>query len=156
MDVDLCHFVIGHADFGGIGFVVEPGCHAQAGSAAGAANESEHGVQRPQRLTRPVGADRTKEAMFHRIPFRRPGGIMADGDLQAVRIRPALQFPFPQAATIAVAAAGVGFNKNLPDSRICPFAASAPPLTQRIDGELGCFRRDADAYVPGIAVRLAQ
>ena len=69
MDVDLCHFVIGHADFGGVAFGVEPGCHAQTGSTAGAANESEQGIQRPQRLPCPVGADRTKETMFHRIPF---------------------------------------------------------------------------------------
>jgi hypothetical protein len=65
-----------------------------------------------------------------------------------------LQFPFSQAATIAVAAAGVGFNKNLPGFWIRPLAASAPPLTQRIDGELGCFRRDTDAYVSGISRRI--
>ena len=108
MDVDLCHFVIGHTDFGSVALVVQPGRHTQTGSVAGTGNESEHGVQCPQRLASPVGADRTKEAMFHRIPFRRSGRIMADGDLQTVCICPTLQFPFLQATTIAIAAVRVG------------------------------------------------
>ena len=154
MDVDLRHFIVRHTDFRGVGSVVEPGRHVQAGSCAGAANEPKHDAQATQRLACPVDAHRAKKAMFHGIPFRRSGGIMADGDFQSVRVRPALQFSFPQPTTTAVAPARIGFDENLPGFRILPFAASTPPLAQRIDGELGCFRRDTDAYVSGISRRI--
>jgi hypothetical protein len=50
MDVDLRHFLIGHADFVDRGSVVDPGYNTQLSSHAGAANKSKHGIQAMQRL----------------------------------------------------------------------------------------------------------
>jgi hypothetical protein len=108
MDVDLRHLIVRHTDLFRVGSVVESGCYSRIRSRAGAANEPKHDAEVAQRLTCPIDADWTKKAMFHGISFRCACGIMADGDFQAIGVRPVLQFAFPQPTTTAVAAARTG------------------------------------------------
>jgi hypothetical protein len=53
----------------------------QAGFCHGTTDTGQHDVKGPQRLSRPINANRAKQAVFNRIPLGGARGIMTHGDV---------------------------------------------------------------------------
>jgi len=84
---------------------VEVSVDRQAGLSSGGANEVEDLLIAVERFAGPVLGDLREETMLDGVPFRSSGGVAGDGECQAVGIgQSGLEFCFPSAATIAVAA----------------------------------------------------
>ena len=68
----------------------------------------QHDLESPQRLSSPIDTDGTEEPMFNGVPFRSSGWIVAHHDFNMESIRQlVLKAKFPQAGTIAIAAAAI-------------------------------------------------
>ena len=117
-DVELFHFVVGDFDFLLIDALVKSLGDFQSCLSGYAANQAEHQVKTAQRSPGPVATDRAKQTMIRRVPFRSAGfrsaaRIVADRDRQSGLVRQSLQFSFPQARPVPVAAAAVGFDEQV-------------------------------------------
>ena len=98
-----------------------------------------------ERFTGPVLGDVGEETMFDGVPFRSTGGVVGDGESEAVGISQlGLEFCFPSAATITVTAAGIAKDEELSRARIAKRSLFSPPEGDGVSGEGGCVMRDAD------------
>jgi len=117
----------------------------QAGLSFGGANEVEDLVIAVERFAGPVLRDLREEPMLDGVPFRSSGGVVGDGEGKAVGIgQLGLELGFPSAATIAVAAAGIAQDKELPGAWIAEQSLLAPPMSDGVSREGGCVMGDAD------------
>jgi hypothetical protein len=67
----------------------------------------------------PVFGDLGKETVLDGVPFGSTGGVVGDGESEAVGIgQLRLEFCFPSAATITVTAAGIAEDEKLSRARI--------------------------------------
>lgn len=83
--------------------------------------------------------------MLDRVPFGSTGGVVGDGESEAVGIgQLGLEFGFPSTATITVTAAGIAENEKLSRARIAKRSLLAPPMSNGVSGEGGCVMGDAD------------
>jgi len=141
---DCPHLSVGYLDPFGIGLGRDFGADTEAGLSVGITNTLEQDIQRSQRNAGPLTTDGTEQAMFHRIPFRGPGGIVAQRNAQAERIGQfGLDFLLEQSRATIVAAAGIGQDQQPITVGIVPLALGPPPVSDRIDGKLGRVGRRA-------------
>jgi hypothetical protein len=75
--------------------------------------------------------------VFSLIPFAGTRRQMADADWNAQRISQRLQFDFPQADTMSVAAAAIGRHQEASGPGIARFSHGEPPAANRVDREAG-------------------
>ena len=101
-EIELFHFLVGNFDLLLVAALVEACRDAQTTLCPGSSNKAPHGCQVSQRMSGPVAADRTKQTMICRIPFRRATRIVTHRNRQARIIAEPLEFPFPQTRTTAV------------------------------------------------------
>ena len=93
--------------------------------------------------------------MLDGVPFRSSRGVVGDGEGQAVGISQLrLEFCFPSAATIAVTAAGMAQDEELPGAWIAEQSLLAPPMCDGVSSEGGCVMRDADHDRPSIGEQI--
>ena len=76
--------------------------------------------------------------MLNRVPLRRAGRQMRDGNRQANFIRRLLKPKLPQPDAVAIRAATVGFNQQLSSVAILVSSHPKPPFADRCHGE--CWR----------------
>src|SRR5262249_16662951 len=86
-----------------------------------------------------------EESMLNGIPLGSASGIVSDGDIEVEGIGDLrLDFRFPAATPTAVAAAGVGENKNLTGPRVLKGSFTPPPMSDRMSRKGRCVVRDAN------------
>ena len=125
--------------------MVEMSVDGQAGLSSGGTNEVEDLVIAVERFASPVFGDLGKETMLDRVPFGSTGGIVGDGESEAVGIgQLGLEFGFPGAATITVTAAGIAEYEKLSRARIAKRSLFSPPMSNGVSGEGGGVMGDAD------------
>jgi hypothetical protein len=113
------HLLIGYFDALGVVLPVEAGADAKACVGPCVANEVQNRIVVDERLSRPVFADRAKEAMFDGIPLRGAGRKVADLHMQTeVVTKRNLELMFPQSSSVAVAASAVSQDKQVVGMRI--------------------------------------
>src|SRR5215207_2747199 len=107
---------------------LEHSLHGQAAGGRRATDEREQRVPCAERHPGPVAADLTEQAMLDRVPLRTPRRVVADGHRQAEAIADAdLQALLPGAGLIAVAAASVGQQQQVPSGRKRSLPVGLPP-----------------------------
>ncbi len=86
LDGKRLHFCVGDLDTLLIALFYQPGTDTQTRTSSGRASILEDGFETIQWAACPVFAEFTEQAVLNRIPFRRPGWIMRDGDGKSVAI----------------------------------------------------------------------
>lgn len=153
--VEAAHLLVGDLDSGIVVFGNQIGADSEAGSSLGRADEVEHGVHVGERLAGPVPADLAEQAVLDGVPLGGARRIVAHGDDEAQGIaNPILQGLFPGAATGAVASARIGQDENLVRLRIAQTSLVAPPLSNRIDGEVRRVMADAHEHRPAVGLEI--
>jgi hypothetical protein len=93
---------------------IQVGGDAESGLGAGGAGVVEDLLVGVEGFTRPVPRHLREEAVFDGIPFGGTGRVVGHGDRQRRAVRQLrLDFGFPGAAAIAVAAPGVGEDEKV-------------------------------------------
>ena len=124
---------------------VEMSGDRHAGLSSGGTNEVKDLVIAVEGFARPVFGDLGKETMLDRVPFGSTGGVVGDGESEAVGIgQLGLEFGFPSAATITVTAAGIAENEKLSRARIAKRSLFSPPMSNGVSGEGRCVMGDTD------------
>jgi hypothetical protein len=124
---------------------VEMSTDRHAGLSSGGTNEVKDLVIAVEGFARPVFGDLGKETMLDRVPFGSTGGVVGDGESEAVGIgQLRLELGFPSAATITVTAAGIAEYEKLSRARIAKRSLFSPPMSNGVSGEGGCVMGDAD------------
>jgi hypothetical protein len=124
---------------------IEVSTDRHAGLSSGGTNEVKDLVIAVERFASPVFGDLGKETMLDRVPFGSTGGVMGDGESEAVGIGElGLEFGFPSPATITVTAASIAENEKLSRARIAKRSFLAPPMSNGVGGESGCVMGDTD------------
>ncbi len=124
---------------------VEVSGDRQAGLSSGGANEVEDLVIAVEWFPGPVLGDLREETMLDGVPFRSSRGVVGDGEGQAVGIgQLGLELGFPRAATIAVTAAGIAEDEELPGAGIAERTLLAPPMCDGVSREGGGVMGDAE------------
>ena len=124
---------------------VEMSIDRHAGLSSGGTNEAEDLLIAVEGFASPVVGDLGEETMLNGVPFRSAGGVVGDGESEAVGISQlGLEFCFPSAATITVTAAGIAENEELSRAWIAKRSLLAPPMGDGVSGEGGCVMGDAD------------
>lgn len=96
-----------------------------------------------QRFTSPVSRYLREEAMFDRVPFGSAGRIVGHGNGQGVRVgQLGLKLRLPGITAMAVAAAGVGQDKNLARAGVATGTFLLPPMGDGMGGESGSVVRN--------------
>src|ERR1039457_4600163 len=122
---------------------VEVSGDRQAGLSSGGANEVQDLLITVEWFACPVLGDLRKEAVFNGVPFGSASRVVGNGESQTERIgQLRLELGFPGAATIAIAAAGVAQNEELPGAWIAARSLLAPPMRDGVGREGGCVMRD--------------
>src|SRR5260370_6823335 len=133
-DVEAFHLSV--ADFDGfcVGRGVEDALDFEACLGRGRRDELDHGGAIRERPAAPVLRDAAEQAMLDLVPFRRARRIVPDLDREARLVREILQLHSPEPQTIAVRAAAIRRDGQLPHLLIAPpadpfapGAASRPP-----------------------------
>jgi len=135
-----------------IGRLVHIRPNPQAGFRTGRSNELQHGFVIPERLSRPIGFNMTKQSVLNQVPLRRVGRQVRDGDRQAEFIRQLLEAELPQPTPIAIRATTVRFNQQMALVPILMLPTLNPPAPDGGHGELRRLVRHADhdkAFIPG-------
>jgi len=87
---------------------IQPGIDRQAGLGSCTADPCQRDLEGAQGFSRPIEADRTEQAVFHRIPLGSTGRVMTDGNFQPQTVcQLLLELLFPQVRATAIAASGV-------------------------------------------------
>jgi len=134
---------------------VEVSVDRQAGLSSGGANEVEDLLIAVEGFASPVLGDLREETMLDRVPFRSYGRVVGDGKCQAVGIgQLGLEFCFPSAATLAVTAAGIAQDEELPGAWIAERSLLAPPMCDCVSSKGRCVMRDADHDGPLIGEQI--
>ncbi len=108
---------------------VEVSAYRQAGLSSGRSNEVEDLLVTVEWLAGPVVGDLGKETVLNGVPFGSTSRVVGNSESQTERIgQLRLEFGFPGAATIAIAAAGVAQNEELPGTWIADRSLLAPPI----------------------------
>src|SRR5260370_34768895 len=116
-----------------------------AGLSSGGTNEVKDLVIAVEGFASPVCGDLGKETMLDRVPFGRTGGVVGDGESEAVGVgQLGLEFGFPSAATKTVTAAGIAEDEELSRARIAKRSLFSPPMSNGVSGEGGRVMGDAD------------
>lgn len=137
-DAEMTEELVGDLAAGPVRPLQQVGLDGQATVGAGAADEGEHSIQGAQRDAGPVGRDGPEEQMLDRVPLRAAGGVMTDGDFDAVNIdEEALQALLPEANPAAVGAATVSQKQQALGVGIGRPPFVGPPTDNGIDGEVG-------------------
>lgn len=137
---------------GGIVTTVEVGGDRQAGLSSGGANEVEDLLITVEWFAGPVLGDLRKETVLNGVPFRSASRVVGNSESQTKRIgQLRLKFCFPGAATIAIAAASVTQNEELPGAWIATRSLLAPPMRDGVGGKGGGVVRDAHHDLPSIS-----
>ena len=130
---------------------VEVSGDRQAGLSSGGANEVQDLLITVEWFACPVLGDLRKEAVFNGVPFGSASRVVGNGESQTERIgQLRLELGFPGAATIAIAAAGVAQNEELPGAWIAARSLLAPPMRDGVGREGGCVMRDTHHDGPSI------
>jgi len=130
---------------------VEVSGDRQAGLSSGGANEVQDLLITVEWFACPVLGDLGKEAVFNGVPFGSASRVVGNGESQTERIgQLRLELGFPGAATIAIAAAGVAQNEELPGAWIAARSLLAPPMRDGVGREGGCVMRDTHHDGPSI------
>lgn len=117
----------------------------QPGRGRRAPQVAQQRVPGPQRLARPVQADRAEQPVLDRVPFRAAGRVVADRHGQPEPVAQVLlHLLLPQPGPIAVAAPAVGQDQQARGPGIGRPARLQPPAGERGDGELGRVARRPD------------
>ena len=107
-EVDGSQLSIGDLEAFGILVFIELGTHLEAGIGCGRCDQLDNGAIAAQRLTSPVDGDEGEKAVLDLVPLAGAGRQMADRDGKLQLVGQLLKLDFPQAHTIAVAAATIG------------------------------------------------
>ena len=122
---------------------------------SGGADEAEDLLIAVEGLARPVLGDLGEEAMLDGIPLGRARGIVRHGEGEAEDVHElGLEFGFPGAAAIAIAAAGIAEEEQA----ACPWIADAavvlPPARDGVGGKGRRVVRDADGDAAAIGEQI--
>lgn len=104
-----------------------------------------------QRFTAPVRADEGEQAMFHLVPFARPGRKVADPNGETRLIGQGLQLHLPLPEPIAVTAPTIGRDQHAPRVGIQSPAFGTPPPADRRHGKRAGIVVGADIHESGVA-----
>jgi hypothetical protein len=134
---------------------VEVSGDRQAGLSSGGADEVQDLLIAVEWFAGPVFGDLGKQTVLNGVPFGSAGRVVGNGERQIERISQLrLEFGFPSAATIAMAAAGVAENEQLPGAWIATQSLLAPPMRDGVGGKGGCIMRDAHHDRPSIGEQI--
>ena len=93
--------------------------------------------------------------MLNGVPFGSASRVVGNGESQTERIgQLSLEFSFPGAATVAIAAASVAQNEELPGAWIAARSLLTPPMRDGVGGKGGCIVRDAHDGRPSIGEQI--
>jgi len=124
---------------------VQVGGDNQSGFRGRGADEVKDFLIGTQRLTGPVFGDFREESMLNGVPLGSAGGVVSNGNLEVEGISELrLDFGFPGAATITVAAAGVGENEKLTGLGVLKGPFTLPPVSNSMSSESRSVVRNAD------------
>jgi hypothetical protein len=124
---------------------VEMSIDRQAGLSSGGTNEAEDLLIAVERFASPVFGDLGEETMLDGVPFRSTGGVVGDGESEAVGIgQLGLKFCFPGTAPIAVTTTGITEDKELPGAGIAEPSLQAPPMSDGVSREGGRVMGDPE------------
>jgi hypothetical protein len=140
---------------GGIVSTVEVSGHRQAGLSSGGANEVEDLLVTFEWFAGPVLGDLGKQTVLNGVPFGSASRVVGNSESQTKRIgQLRLKFCFPGAATIAIAAACVTQNEELPGAWIATRSLLAPPMRDGVGCKGGGVVRDAHHDRPSISKQI--
>ena len=113
MQRDGAHFGRGDLDASAIPALVQLRAHAQPARGAGVADQVDDRFEGPERAAPPVRGDVTEEPMLDLVPLARARREVTHRDAQLEVVGQPLQFGFPGARAIAVAAASIGGDQQV-------------------------------------------
>jgi hypothetical protein len=136
-EVEGGHLCIRDLDALGILSCVDLSAHFEACIGCGCSNQLDDCSKAPERLATPVDRDEREETMLDLVPFAGAGWQVADRNWQFDFVCKPLQFNFPEAYTVAVAAAAISGDHQAPRFWIAFASHRLPPSTDRIDRKGG-------------------
>ena len=140
---------------GSIVATVEVSGDRQAGLSSGEAYKVQDLLIAVEWFAGPVLGDLGKETVLDGVPFGSASRVVSNGERQTERIgQLRLEFSFPSAATIAIAAAGVAQNEELPRVWIAAQSLLAPPMCDGVGRKGRCVMRDAHHDRPSIGYQI--
>lgn len=138
-------------DAGRIVAAIQVGGDRQARLGSGGADEAEDLLVAVERLPCPVFGDFREEAMLNGVPLGRARGIVGHGEGEAKGIGElGLEFGFPGATPVAIAAARVAEQQQAPGVGLAHAPFVVPPARNRASGEGRRIVRDADGDAAAI------
>src|ERR1035441_3577489 len=154
-DVQAPHLLLGDL----LAFLVEFGVEfcsdGQSARRACAREVVECDLVGPKRHSLPVLADLAEEAVLDGVPLGGAGGIVTDGDAQAMSIAELLlQITLEDPAARAICTTSVGEDEQLACSGVVLLAAAAPPVLDGIHGESGGLAGGAEHDGAGVAAQV--
>ena len=126
-DVDVRHFFLRHLSPWRVTTPVQATGDRQALGGGRAGNQSDHGLVIPQGFPSPVGGNEREQAVLHLVPLAGSRWEMAHRNRKPRLIGQALEFQFPKAQPIAVAAAAIGRDEQVGRLGIEPLSLVTPP-----------------------------
>src|ERR1700674_217093 len=146
LDGELFHLVVGDLEAFVVLLADQLRSHPQACCGGGGPNVFQDGVVAVEWHRLPVPADLAVHSVLNGIPLGGSGRVVAHRDGQLVAVTDSvLQAGFPDARTMAIAAASVGQDQDAVGVWIVPSALESPPALDGVNGELGGSTGRADA-----------
>src|SRR6266536_4553344 len=154
-DREVFHLPVADLDTGQVGGSIELGGHGQPGGRGCGGYQVNDRLVAGQGPAAPVPGDLGEQAVFYLVPLAGTRWQVTDADFQAGLGGQRGQFGFPCAAAVAVGAATVCGDQQVPGVGIGALADGVPPGAQGVDGERGGLVIGPDADPAGVGPDVA-